>query len=124
MCFLLFLFFFSKNPLLSAGKLIFLKIKSKQKQKMDRFLTYKKAKIGPIFNFTASVYMRCRVKKLVQGLGFLALKTDPSLVLKTGPSFLLLFFPSFIVFWGIFRNTNSATVCQNSIFCKIWGCQK
>ena len=29
----------------------------------------------------------CRVKKLVQDLGFLVLKTGPSLVLKTGPSF-------------------------------------
>ena len=33
-------------------------------------------------------------------------------------------FPIFIVFWGIFRNTNSATMCQNSVFCKIWGMSK
>ena len=32
----------------------------------------------------------------------------------------MLFFPSFIVFLGIFRNTNSVTVCQNSVFAKIW----
>ena len=44
-------------------------------------------------------------------------------MLKTGPIFLL-FFPSFIVFLGIFRNTNSATVCQNSVFAKFGGCQK
>ena len=35
-----------------------------------------------------------------------------------------LFFPSFIVFLGTFRNTNSATVCQNSVFAKFGGCQK
>ena len=38
--------------------------------------------------------------------------------------FFSLFFPIFIVFWGIFRNTNSATVCQNSVFAKFGGCQK
>ena len=39
---------FSKNPLLSAGRR-----KIKKKQKMDQFLTLKRAKIGPVFNFTA-----------------------------------------------------------------------
>ena len=24
------------------------------------------------------------------------------------------------MFWGIFRNTNSVTVCQNSVFAKLW----
>ena len=38
--------------------------------------------------------------------------------------FFSLFFPSFIVFLGIFRNTNSATVCQNSVLAKFGGCQK
>ena len=33
-------------------------------------------------------------------------------------------FPIFIVFWGIFRNTNSAAGCQNSVFTKFGGCQK
>ena len=47
-------------------------------------------------------------------MGFLELKTGPSLVLKTGPSFL-----------GIFENTNSVTLCQNSVFfCKILGMSK
>ena len=33
-------------------------------------------------------------------------------------------FPIFIVFWGIFRNTNGATMCQNSVFfVKFGGCQ-
>ena len=30
---------------------------------MDQFLTYKKAKIGPVFNFTAYIYI-CAVKLL------------------------------------------------------------
>ena len=65
-----------------------------------------------------------RVKKLVQDLGVYKLKTGPSYKLKAGPSFFVLFFPNFIVFWGIFRNTNSATMCQNGVFAKFWGCQK
>ena len=32
--------------------------------------------------------------------------------------------PICIVFLGFFRNTNSATVCQNSVFAKFGGCQK
>ena len=43
---------------------------------------------------------------------------------KNWSNFFLLFFPSFMVFLGIFRNTNSATVCQNSVFAKFGGCQK
>ena len=50
------------------------------------------------------------------------LKTGPSLVLKTGPSFFTVF-PIFIVFFGHIKNTNSVTVCQNSVFAKFWGCQ-
>ena len=38
--------------------------------------------------------------------------------------FFSLFSPIFIVFLGIFRNTNSATVCQYSVFAKFGGCQK
>ena len=47
---------FFKNPLLSAGRMNFLKIKSK-KQKMDQFLTCKKGNLGPVFNFTAYIYI-------------------------------------------------------------------
>ena len=36
-------------------------------------------------------------------------------MLKTGPSFFYCF-PHFIVFWGIFENTNSVTLSQNSVF--------
>ena len=55
---------------------------------------------------------------MVQDLGVLKLKSGPSLKLKSGPSFFTVF-PIFIVFWGIFRNTNSATVCQHSVFAKL-----
>ena len=33
-------------------------------------------------------------------------------------------FPIFIVFWGMFLNTNSVNLCQNSVFAKLSGCQK
>ena len=52
-------------------------------------------------------------------MGLYKLKAGPSYKLKTGPSFFAVF-PSFIVFWGIFRNTNSVTMCQNSVFAKFW----
>ena len=49
---------------------------------------------GQIINSTAYIYIYtyicCRVKNWSQDLGFLALKTGPSLVLKTGPSFSLI----------------------------------
>ena len=55
---LLFFAFFFKNPLLSAGRMRFLKIKIKKKtKKMDQFLTYKKGNLGPAFNFTAYIYI-------------------------------------------------------------------
>ena len=71
MCFFLVVFFafFFKNPLLSAGRMRFLKIKKKNKKKqkktkkkLDQFLTYKKGNLGPVFNSTAYIYMYCRVK--------------------------------------------------------------
>ena len=43
---------------------------------------------------------------------------------KKWSKFFFTVFPIFIVFWGHFRNTNSATVCQNSVFAKFGGCQK
>ena len=60
---------------------------------------------------------------MVQDLGVFKLKSGPSLKLKSGPSVFFVF-PIFIVFLDIFRNTNSATVCQNSVFAKFGGCQK
>ena len=52
----LFFFFFLKNPLLSAGRMIF-KNKNKKQKKMDQLLTLEKAKIGPAFNSTAYIYI-------------------------------------------------------------------
>ena len=56
-------------------------------------------------------------------MGVYKLKTGLSYKLKTGPSSFTVF-PIFIVFWGMFRNTNSAALCQNSVFAKLSGCQK
>ena len=55
---------FFKNPLLSAGRMRFLKIKNEKKKRknLDQFLTYKKGNLGPIFNSTA--YMLYAVKLL------------------------------------------------------------
>ena len=55
-----FCFFFFKYPLLSAGRMRFSKIKKKKKKKLDQFLTLKRAKIGPVFDFTAYIYICCR----------------------------------------------------------------
>ena len=53
-----FLGLFFKTPLLSAGRTRFLKTKkAKKTKKMDHFLTLKRAKFGPLFNFTAYIYM-------------------------------------------------------------------
>ena len=55
MCFFLVVFclFFFKNPLLSAGRMRFLKIKNQKKKKknLDQFLTYKKANLGPVSSY-------------------------------------------------------------------------
>ena len=49
--FVVFFGLFFKNPLLSAGRMRFLKIKKqkKQKKKRDQFLTLKRANLGPVF---------------------------------------------------------------------------
>ena len=54
--FVVFFCLFFKNPLLSAGRMRFSKIK-KKKKKMDQFLTLKRANLGPVFNFTAYIYI-------------------------------------------------------------------
>ena len=54
-------------------------------------------------------------------MGFLALKTGPSLVLKTGPSFFLLFFPQFYsVFWA-FLETQIVSQCVKIVFLQNFG---
>ena len=56
--FVVFLGLFFKIPLLSAGRTRFLKTKNTKKTKtLDHFLTLKRAKIGPLFNFTAYIYI-------------------------------------------------------------------
>ena len=55
-CFFLWLVF--KNHLISAGRTRFLKNKNQNKtNKVDHFLTLRRAKIGPLFNFTAYIYI-------------------------------------------------------------------
>ena len=54
-------------------------------------------------------------------MGFLALKTGPSLVLKTGPIFFLLFFPQFYsVFWA-FLETQIVQQCVKIVFLQNFG---
>ena len=55
--FFLFFCFLKKHPLLSAGRMRFLKTKKTKQKKMDQFLTLEKAKIGPVFNSTAYIYI-------------------------------------------------------------------
>ena len=52
--FLLFLLVFQKIFFFLQGEWDF---QNKKKQKMDQFLTLKRAKIGPVFNFTAYIYI-------------------------------------------------------------------
>ena len=64
-----FLGLFFKNPLLSAGRTRFLKTnKTKTTKQLDHFLTLKRAKIGPLFNFTAYIYIYacCEVDNLAK----------------------------------------------------------
>ena len=59
-----FFWLFLKNPLLSAGRMRFFKnTKKKNKKKMDQFLTLEKAKIGPVFNSTAYIYIYIWAKR-------------------------------------------------------------
>ena len=51
-------------------------------------------------------------------------KTGPSSKLKAGPSFFHCISPMFKYFLGMFKNTNSVNLCQNSVFAKLSGCQK
>ena len=53
--------------------------------------------------------------KLLTRFGVSSVKNWSKSSVKNWSKFFFCFFPSFIVFLGIFRNTNSATVCQNSV---------
>ena len=74
-----------------------------------------------IYSLYLSIYIY--IYKLVQDLGVYKLKTGPSYKLNTGPSFSL-FSPFWKCLLEMFRNTNSATVCQNCVFAKLSGSQK
>ena len=57
---------FFKNHLLSAGENeIFENKKNKNNKKLDHFLTFKRAKIGPLFNFTAHIYIYACISRRV-----------------------------------------------------------
>ena len=53
----LFLLFFEKSSSFCRENEIFKNKKTKQTKKLDQFLTLEKAKIGPVFNSTAYIYM-------------------------------------------------------------------
>ena len=69
------------------------------------------------------VYIQAVELKLVQDLEIFVLETGPRVVLKTGPRFLL-----FSHFYSVLRacliNTNGVSLCRNSVFAKLSGCQK
>ena len=65
--FFVFLLVFQKSSSFCRENEIF---KKKKKQKMDQFLTLKRAKIGPVFNFTAYIYICCKVKSWSNFGGF------------------------------------------------------
>ena len=59
MCFFLlsFLLVFQKSSSFCKENEIFENKKQKKTNKLDQFLTYKKGNLGPIFNFTAHIYI-------------------------------------------------------------------
>ena len=59
LCFflLLFLLVFQKSSSFCRENESFEKKKQKKQKRMDQFLTYKKGNLGPIFNFTAYIYI-------------------------------------------------------------------
>ena len=111
-------------------------------QKVDKVITLKVAKLitlwrpkgGQTNNSPAYIYMLWYIYIYICAV---ELKTGPRFrvscvkswsksSVKNWSKFYLfsLFPPHFIVFLGIFENTNSVTLCQNSVFAKFWGCQK
>ena len=51
------LFFFEKSSSFCRENEIFKNKKNKKQKKLDQFLTLEKAKIGPVFNSTAYIYI-------------------------------------------------------------------
>ena len=76
-------------------------------------------------NRNIEIYIYIYAVKLKSGprFGGFKVKMWSKLKVKKWSKFFTVF-PIFIVFWAFFRNTNSATVCQNNVFAKFGGCQK
>ena len=86
---------FFKNPLFFCRENeIF---ENKKKKKMDQFLTLKRAKIGPAFNFTAYIYIFAVESKRGPKIAFFES--------KLGPMFLFFFFVFF---------QNSSSFCREN----------
>ena len=98
------------------------------------FCTYESKNRAPFLKPTACIYIYIHIHiatyiyavKLKTGprYGGFKVKAGPSLKFKLVQFFSSLFSSHFIVFLGMFINTNSVTLCQNSVFAKNWGCQK
>ena len=116
-------FFFQKK---SAETLIFTVFFDKQcfvKNKLGPDNNTSKGQTWPQIITPQHIYICCKVKKLVQDLGFYKLKTGPSYKFKTGPSFFLLFFPSFVVFLAFFE-TQIVSQCVKIVFLQNFGLSK
>ena len=92
--------------------------------KLGPALTLKPPNLGPVLTLQ-HIYIYAYAEKLKIGprFGGFKAKIGPSSKLNIGPIFHC--FP--LVLWcclGMFENTNSATLCQNSVFAKLLGCQK
>ena len=74
---------------------------------------------------TSHIYIYIYAVKLKSGprFGGLKVKKWSKLKVKKWSKFFTVF-PIFKVFWGIFRNAKSATMCQNNVFAIFGGCQK
>ena len=77
------------------------KNKSKKQQKVDQFLSYKKANLGPLFNSTAYIYMYLSVElKAGPGFGVSSVKNwSKSSVKNWSKFFFSLLFPHFWARW-------------------------
>ena len=86
--------------------MIFLKIK--KKNNLDQFLTYKKANLGPVSNFTAYIYIYmyiyiCAVElKAGPRFGVSSVKNWSKSSVKNWSKSFFTVFLIFVVFWGYF----------------------
>ena len=95
-------------------------------KKVDKRITLKGAKLitlwrpkGGQTNYSpAYIYIYAVKLKTGPRFGGFRVKNWSKFKVITGPSF------SFHCFLGMFKNTDSVILCQNSVFAKLWGCQK